>query len=73
MFTSIESATMEFKERMSDSFLKTVSAYANYDGGIIVFGVSDSGDVVGVEARQNLECRLRIKSTIVSRHVRNFL
>lgn len=28
-----EDRTVEFKERMTDTFLKTVSAYVNYDRG----------------------------------------
>ena len=40
-------AFLELKERLSDSFLKTVSAYANYGDGRIVFGVSDDGRIVG--------------------------
>ncbi len=38
-----EARNLEFKERVSDSFLKTVSAFANYDGGKILFGVRDDG------------------------------
>jgi len=44
-----ESRTLEFKETPTNSFLKTVSAFANYDGGSIVFGVNDDGDVVGLD------------------------
>ena len=44
-----ENKTVEFKERMTDTFLKTVSAYANYGGGQIFFGVKDDGREVGVE------------------------
>lgn len=38
-----ESKTLEFKEQISNSFLKTVSAFANYREGKIVFGMSDDG------------------------------
>ena len=44
-----ENKTTEFKENITNSFLKTVSAYANYDGGDILFGVDDSGSTVGIE------------------------
>ena len=44
-----ESKHLEYKEAVSNSFLKTVSAYANYGTGEIVFGVSDDGAVKGVE------------------------
>ena len=37
-----ESRTLEYKESVSKSFLKTVSAFANYGTGKIIFGISDS-------------------------------
>ncbi len=44
-----ESKTLEFKEAISNTFLKTVSAYANYGSGSIVFGVTDDGIIKGVD------------------------
>lgn len=45
-----ESKTVEFKETVdSNTFLKTVSAYANYGTGKIVFGIKDNGDIVGID------------------------
>ena len=44
-----ESRTIEFKETITNSFLKTVSAYANYETGEIVFGISDNGTVKGID------------------------
>ena len=43
-----ESRQLEFKGTISNTFLKTVSAFANYDGGSILFGVNDAGEVVGI-------------------------
>ena len=43
-----ESRQLEFKETISNTFLKTVSAFANYDGGSILFGVNDKGKAVGI-------------------------
>ena len=43
-----ESRQLEFKETISNTFLKTVSAFANYDGGSILFGVNDNGEAVGI-------------------------
>lgn len=43
-----ETKDTEFKERVSDTFLKTVSAFANGSGGIIVFGIGDDGKKVGL-------------------------
>ena len=45
-----ERYNLEFKEKITKSFLKTVSAYSNYNDGKIVFGIDDSGNIVGVEA-----------------------
>ena len=43
-----ETRTIEFKETISNTFLKTVSAFSNYNGGMILFGVDDDGDVKGL-------------------------
>ena len=43
-----ESRQLEFKSEISNTFLKTVSAFANYDGGQIMFGIADNGEVVGL-------------------------
>lgn len=48
--TSIpESAVLEYKETVhSKTYLKTVSAYANYHEGKIKFGISDDGTIRGI-------------------------
>ncbi|MCI7098436.1 MAG: putative DNA binding domain-containing protein [Lachnospiraceae bacterium] len=43
-----ESRTIEFKETITNTFLKTVSAFSNYDGGEIFFGIDDDGNVKGL-------------------------
>ncbi len=43
-----ETSTLEFKEQLTNSFLKTVSAYANYGGGTVLFGIDDDGRTVGL-------------------------
>ncbi len=43
-----ETRVMEFKETITNTFLKTVSAFSNYDGGEIYFGVDDNGNVKGI-------------------------
>lgn len=51
-----ESKYLEYKENLtSNTFLKTVSAYANYGEGKIVFGVDDAGIVIGISDPVN-EC-----------------
>ena len=36
-------------EKISKSYLKTVSAYSNYKNGKIIFGINDEGKVIGLE------------------------
>ena len=43
-----ETTTLEFKQQLSKSYLKTVSAYANYGTGKIIFGIADDGTPVGL-------------------------
>lgn len=58
----IETRRTEFKSEISNTFLKTVSAFANYDGGRIFFGYDDNGKAVGLEdpkqACLNIENRI---------------
>lgn len=44
-----ENRCLEFKGSITNAFLKTVSAFANYDGGTIVFGIDDNGRVLGLD------------------------
>lgn len=44
-----ENRSLEFKSDITNSFLKTVSAYANFRDGVILFGVSDAGVPLGLE------------------------
>lgn len=61
-----ESKTVEFKESVSNSFLKTVSAFANYGGGTVYFGVADDGATVGLRdpAGACLDIENRINGSI---------
>ena len=61
-----ESRQLEFKSEVSNTFLKTVSAFANYDGGQIIFGVADSGEVVGLADPEQacLDIENKINDTI---------
>lgn len=43
-----ETRTLEFKETITNTFLKTVSAFSNYEGGVILFGIDDDGKVKGM-------------------------
>lgn len=57
-----ETHNIEFKQKLTDSFLKTVSAFANYGDGKIYFGIDDSGHTVGVKNPKE-DC-LRIENSI---------
>jgi len=54
-----ESKEMELKREYTRSYLKTVSAFANERNGKIIFGVTDEGEVLGIEddakVRQQVE------------------
>ena len=57
-----ESRTLEFKSDITNSFLKTVSAFANFGSGTILFGVDDCGNTVGIpepdKVRLDIENRI---------------
>lgn len=44
-----ETKQLEFKQEVNNTFLKTVSAYANFEGGKILFGIQDDGTIIGIE------------------------
>ena len=43
-----ENTTTEFKENFDQETIETAAAFANTDGGIILIGVSDSGEIRGI-------------------------
>lgn len=47
--TMKETKIIEFKENINDSFLKTVSAFANFGEGKIYFGLNDNGEITGIK------------------------
>ena len=54
-------------EIITNTFLKTVSAFANYDGGVIIFGADDNGNFSGIENPESvcLDIENRIKDSII--------
>ena len=44
-----ESTTLEYKEHVTPSYLKTVSAFANFGSGKVVFGVDDERNAIGLD------------------------
>ncbi len=53
-----ESSRLEFKATYSNTFLKTVSAFANYGDGEILFGIADDGSLVGVESPDDVALQI---------------
>jgi len=49
LLASPETTLLDFKERLGESAFKTLSAFSNTDGGVVVIGVSDKKQIVGVE------------------------
>lgn len=64
-----ETRNLELKKDITDSFLKTVSAYANYGEGQILFGVDDDGKVIGLSNPSKVAIRIegKINDTIIPR------
>ena len=54
-----EGATVEFKERVSQSLARQFAGFANAAGGKILVGVDDTGSVVGVEDSNALRARIQ--------------
>ena len=60
-----ESNKLEFKERFSNSILKTISAFANTYGGLIIVGVNNRREVAGIDADdRNYQ---RILNTVINK------
>lgn len=62
-----ENKNLEFKSAVTNSFLKTVSAYSNFGEGMILFGVNDDGSVCGIKNLQQtcLDIENRINDSIL--------
>ena len=61
-----ETRDIEYKSDITNTFLKTVSAFSNYDGGKIIFGIDDSGAVIGSDnpAAKCIDIENRINDSI---------
>ena len=58
----LENKTTEFKREFVDEIKKTVIAFANTDGGNIYIGITDNGDIIGVNDVD--ETMLRVTNTM---------
>ena len=61
-----ENKTLEWKEQVTNSFLKTVSAFANFGTGKVLFGIRDNGEVCGIvdTAKSCLDIENKINDSI---------
>lgn len=66
-----ETSTMEFKSEVNNTFLKTVSAYANFRDGTILFGVADDGTAIGLDnvSQACLSIETKINDSITPRPI----
>jgi len=54
-----EGLTTEFKEDVSSSLGKEICAFANSQGGKIILGVKDNGEIIGVEITNLLKSQIQ--------------
>ncbi len=61
-----ESRDLEFKQEITNTFLKTVSAYANFGAGTIIFGIDDNGTIIGIDNpdKASMDIENRINDSI---------
>lgn len=58
-----ETVDLEYKQKFTKTCLKTVSAYANYGDGRVIFGIDDDGNTVGLDESPEKVC-LQIENAI---------
>lgn len=66
MSAYIESESLELKEKFTYAIAREMVAFLNADGGTIIIGVGDNGDIVGVK---NVEEALRKISDIITNEI----
>lgn len=49
MKRTLETKNIEFKENFSEEVIKTISSFANTEGGKVLIGYNDKGEVLGIE------------------------
>ncbi len=49
-----ENQNIEFKELWKDEYLKWICGFANAEGGKIVIGANDNGEIIGVDNYKKL-------------------
>ena len=59
LFVCGEGPTVEFKRSLTKDVGRELCAFANADGGTILIGVSDTGEIIGVANHNRLKSRLQ--------------
>lgn len=54
-----ETDKVEFKKKVSSSIAKEIVAFANADGGTVLVGITDDGEVVGVDNVNETKSRIQ--------------
>jgi ATP-dependent DNA helicase RecG len=62
LYQEKEGKNLELKEELTDTFLKSVSAYANFCDGKIIFGIANNGEIRGIINTE--EFRLQVENKI---------
>ena len=52
----VESEKVELKEKYTDTICKEIVAFLNADGGQVIIGVDDNGNVIGVDKIDEYSC-----------------
>ena len=61
-----ENKTVEFKEKLpsNDSIIKTVISFSNTSGGLLIIGVRDNGEIIGIDNEDIFALQDKISSII---------
>ena len=61
-----ENKTVEFKEKLpsNDSIIKTVISFSNTGGGLLIIGLRDNGEIIGIDNEDIFALQDKISSII---------
>jgi len=57
------------KRKAKVQFAQDVASFANTSGGVLIVGVNDKREIVGVGSGHELENRLKVASDVLARHI----
>lgn len=64
-----EGFNIEFKESLSDSIAKDICAFANANGGKILLGIRDSGEIKGIRITNRLRSQIQDYARNIAPHI----